>query len=89
MKKYLGLDPKLVFFTIFSSSLVLLEIAYNDSLQRCLSASSGIIYEKKFLGPKPGQTGQNQVQNYVFCIFSSLVNWFAFKLHRMIAWNNV
>ena len=54
MKKYLGLDPKLVFFTIFSSSLVLLEIAYNDSLQQCLSASSGIIYEKKLFGSKAG-----------------------------------
>ena len=25
----------------------------------------------------------------VFAIFSSLVHWFSFKLHRMIAWNNV
>ena len=44
-------------------SLVFLEIAYNDSLQQCLTSSRGEIYEKKIGGPNFGQTGQNQARN--------------------------
>ena len=48
------------FFAIFSSLLVPLEIAYNDSLQQCLTSnknlttSRGKTHEKKFGAPKLG-----------------------------------
>ena len=45
--------------------------------------------KKIFRGPNLGQMGQNQAPNYFFFIFSSLVHWFSFRLHRVIAWNNV
>ena len=35
-------------------SLAFFEIAYNDSLQQCLTSSRGKIHEKKFRGPKLG-----------------------------------
>ena len=33
--------------------------AFNDSLQLCLTSSSGKIHGKKFLGPNSDQMGQN------------------------------
>ena len=50
--------PKLVLFLHFLkfASLVFLEIAYNDSLQQCLT-------KKKFLAPNLSQMGQNRAQN--------------------------
>ena len=42
---------------------VCLEIAYNDSLQQCLTTSGNKIHEKS---PNFGQTGLNQSQNEVF-----------------------
>ena len=46
--------PKTSFFCHFLkfSSLVFLEIAYNDSLQQFLTCSRGNIHEKNLGGPK-------------------------------------
>ena len=53
-----------VFYHFLESRLyVLLEIAYNDSLQQCLTSSGCKTHEKNFLGPNVGQTGENQAQN--------------------------
>ena len=41
--------------------LVFLEIAYNDSLQQCITSSRNKTHEKKFGGPNLGQTSQNRV----------------------------
>ena len=41
--------------------LVFLEIAYNDSLQQCITSSRNKTHEKKFGGPNFGQTSQNRV----------------------------
>ena len=38
-------------------SLVFREIAYNDSLQTCITSSRGKIHEKKFWGPNLGRKG--------------------------------
>ena len=48
--------PKTSFFRHFLKfgSLVFLQIAYNDSLQQCLTNSRGKIHEKTFLGSKSG-----------------------------------
>ena len=71
-------------------SLVFLEIAYNESLQQCLTCSRGKIPDKKFGDLIFGKMGQNQakIQGF-FAIFSSLFHQFSFELHRMIACNNV
>ena len=50
-------------------SLVFLEIAYNDSLQQCLTSTRGKIHQKKFWSPNFGQKGQNWAGNQVFCHF--------------------
>ena len=45
---------------------------------------------KKIFRPNLDQRGQNLSQNQgFFTIFSSLVHQYSFKLHRMIAWNNI
>ena len=61
--------PKLVFFNNFLKfcSLVFLEIAYNDSLQECVTSST----HKIVRGQISTKTVQNQAQNYL-AIFSSL-----------------
>ena len=50
-------------------SLVFLEIAYNDSLQLCLTCSRGKTHENNFLGLTLGQRGRNRFQNQFFCHF--------------------
>ena len=50
-------------------SLIFLEIAYNDSLQQCLTFSRGDTHGKNFWGPNLGQTSLNQSQNEVFVHF--------------------
>ena len=71
-------------------SLVFLEIAYNISLQQCLT-SSGIKSLKKIFGSKFGPKGLEKIglETRFFAIFSSFVHYFLFKLHRMVCWNNV
>ena len=58
-------------------SLVLPEIAYNDSLQWCLTSSIGKINEKNFSGPKFGpkvpKSGPKLVLFLHFLKFGSLV----------------
>ena len=70
-------------------SLVFLEIAYNISLQQCLT-SSGIKSLKKIFGSKSGPKGLEKIglETRFFAIFSSLVHYFLFKLHRLVCWNN-
>ena len=46
-------------------SLVFLDIAYNDSLEQCLTCSRGKTHKKYFLD----QRGQNWSLNQVFCHF--------------------
>ena len=54
--------PKLGFCSFFKlSSLVFLEIAYNDSLQKFLTSRGGKIREKDFWGPNLGRKSQNRV----------------------------
>ena len=52
------LGPKIVFFCHFSKfgSLIFLQIAYDDSLQQCLTSSTDKIY-KTFFGPKRPKLG--------------------------------
>ena len=65
--------PKTSFFCHFLKfgSLVFLQIAYNDSLQQCLTNSRGKIHEKTFLGSKSAKIGS---KIRFFAIFSSLVH---------------
>ena len=70
------LETKLFCCFLKFGSLIFLEIAYNDSLQQCLTSSRDKIHEKHFWGPNLCQWGQNQAQNQVICHFlkfSSLV----------------
>ena len=62
---------------------VFLEIAYNYSMRQFLTSGPGKTHEKKTGDPNLGQTGKT-----FFTIFSSLVYYFSYKLHRMIAWNS-
>ena len=70
-------------------SLVVLEIAHNDSLQQFLSSSTGKIHEKKFGAQIWAKGTKIRPEIRFFAISSSLVHQFSFKLHRMIAWNNL
>ena len=54
-------------------SLVFLEIAYDDSLQRCTS-SIGKSHENNFLGPNLGQNGPKSGPKLGFLPFSQI--WF-------------
>ena len=53
-------------------SLVFLEIAYNDSLQQCLTTSRGRIHEKKFYGPKFGSDRSKLGPKLSFLPFSQV-----------------
>ena len=44
---------------------------------------------KKFLGPKVEPNRAKLNAKLFFAIFSSLLDYFSFKLYKMIAWNNV
>ena len=44
-------------------SLSFLEIAYNDSLQQCLTSKRRKTHEKNFRGPNLGQTSPNRARN--------------------------
>ena len=44
---------------------------------------------KKILGPKVESNRAKLNAKLFFAIFSSLVDYFSFKLYKMIAWNNV
>ena len=68
-------------FCCFSKfvSLVFIDIAFSDSLQKCLSTSRGKIYEKKNcsqIWSRGVKVGQNQM---FFAIFSSLVHFFSYS----------
>ena len=52
-------------------SLVFLEIAYNHSLQQCLTYRNKI-HKKNFGDPNLSQRGQNRSRNQVFCHFLKL-----------------
>ena len=51
------------------ATLVFLEIAYNDSLQQCLTSSGGKAFKERFWDPSLGQASQNCTRNQVFCYF--------------------
>ena len=76
-------DWKLVFFYHFFQFglLVFLKIAYNDSMQQCITSIRGKTHKKNFKGPN----GPNQV----FCHFANLAHQFSGKLDRIIARNIV
>ena len=59
---------------------------YNDSLQQCLTSSRGKTHKKYFFEAHIWTTIGPEIR--FSTIFSSLVNYFSFKLHRVIAWNN-
>ena len=59
--------PKLVFCNCLKfGSLVFLEIAYNDSLQQCVTSSRDKTQEKNFWGPNLGQNGPKSGPKLVF-----------------------
>ena len=69
-------------------SLDFLEIAYNYSLQQCITSSRAKTHKKSFgtkFGPKQAKF---QPDTRFSTIFSSLVHWFSLKLHTMIACSN-
>ena len=59
---------KLVFFCHFhkSGSLILFDIAYNNSLQQWLTSSRGKTHEKNILGPNLSQNGSKSSPKLVF-----------------------
>ena len=70
--KWAKIGPKTSFFFIFSSfgSLVFLEIAFNNTLQQCLTCSIGKIHENKFFEPKYGPKWPKSVPKQgFFCLF--------------------
>ena len=75
--KWINIGPKTSFLLFLKFySLVLLEIACNDSLQQCVTSSPDKRHTKKLLGPNLGQRGQNRVWKLLFChilMFGSLV----------------
>ena len=92
-KKFYGAQiwvkqAKIRFFAIFSSlvHLVFLEIAYNYSLQQCLTSGWGKSHEKDFGGPNLCQKlclkiGFSPFSNYVFSHV-----WFISFLLNCIGW---
>ena len=81
-------QAKIRFFAIFSSlvHLVFLEIAYNYSLQQCLTSGWGKSHEKDFGGPNLCQKlclkiGFSPFSNYVFSHV-----WFISFLLNCIGW---
>ena len=63
LKNKIG-DPNLAHNEIFRHfllfvSLVFLEMAYNNSLQQCLTSRRGKVCEKNVWGPNLGQKSQN------------------------------
>ena len=67
-------------------SLAFLEIAYNDSLQQCITSRRDKNYEKNL---RDSNLDQNRPKIRFFAIFLSLLDQFSFKLDRMIAYTNV
>ena len=63
-----GAQNQVFCYFIKFGSLVFLEIAYNDSLEQCLTTSRDKTCQKNW-GPNLGQIGQNWAQNQVFCQF--------------------
>ena len=77
---WVQIGPKARLFSRFLKfdSLLFLKIAYNDSLQQCLTPNRGKIHGKRNLGgegggPKYAQRSQNWAKTRFFVIFSSLV----------------
>ena len=67
--------PKLGFCHFLKfGSLVFLEIAYNDSLQQCLTSSRDKTYKKIFWGPTMDQNGPKPGSKLVLLPFSQV--WF-------------
>ena len=71
--KVAKIGPETRFFSHFLKfgSLVFLEIAYNHSLQQCLTYRNKI-HKKNFGDPNLSQRGQNRSRNQVFCHFLKL-----------------
>ena len=63
--KWAKIGPETRFFCYFLKfgSLVILEIAYNDSLQQCITSSRDKIHKENFWDQIWVKTGQNQAQN--------------------------
>ena len=69
-------------------SLIFLETAYNNSLQRCIRCGRGKIMKKKILDPNLGQRCQNWAPNFVFLSFLSLYFMlFYLKWNDKLWWN--
>ena len=60
-------------------SLFFLEIAYNDSLQQCITSSIGKAHEKNLWEPNLGQNGPKPGPKLVFLPFSQ-VSFISFLL---------
>ena len=56
---------------------------------QCLISSRRTAQENKFGDQTWAKWAKIWPQNRFFAIFSSLVHYFTFKLHRTIAWNNI
>ena len=67
--------PKLGYLSFFMfDTLVFIEIAYNDSLQQCITSVRKKLSQKSFGEKIWVKTGQNQAQNLFFLPFSQV--WF-------------
>ena len=79
--------PKLDFCHFLKfGSLVFLEIAYNDSLQQCITSSRGKILKKSF-GDQIW--AKIRLKTRFSVIFWSLVHYVCLKLNTTVACNNV
>ena len=82
--------PEFFFFFFFFfhllkiGSLVFLEIAYNDSLQQCLTSSRGKAHEEKFLRPKYGPSKPKLDTKLGFSSFCQ--NWFISFPRNYVRW---
>ena len=65
----------------------ILELAWDDRLEQCLTISRGKAHEKKKLGAQIWTKIGARIR--FLPIFSSLVHQFSFKFYRMIAQHNV
>ena len=85
------IGPETSFFCHFLEfgSLVFLQIAFNDSLQQCLTSSRGKIHKKNFEAQFWVKGAKIGSETRFFAIFSSLAHQFSMKLYTTIACNNL
>ena len=71
------------------SSLISLEIPYSDRMQQCITSTRGKPTREIFGDQIWVKRTKISPKIRFFAIFSNLIHQFFFKLHKMIAQNNV